>query len=689
MTDAVLRNCGLAVVLAVAACRHRPQAATDELRDLTRLVHEERYDLALAKTDKGLRRAESSGDLRLKWRFRLLKVEILLGRRMAPQALALLDTYGNPPESPEWAEERGRALLFRGQAAYTEGRLGEAHDLLSRAATAASEAGSPSLSAEVKLRRGTLSAMRGRFDDAHEALQEALGAAKTVHDPYLEARVTSNLGFTFFAESRYAEAISWYERSLGLSERLGAVESVPRADGNLGNCYARLGDYDNAVLHQMRAQDAFAKAGNLYEQQLFLGNSGNNSFAAEDYAAAAAAWERALRIARQVPAPVWIARWLNNLATVSIEREDWNAAERFNSEALALKRKLGLTSDEASSINNAARIAVSRNRFEEAMKLFQEALSLQSEDPTVQLEARSGIAGLFIRSGRPGDASAEFETTLAEIDRRGANLLKDDYKLSYLASLIRFHGQYVDFLMANHQPERALEVAESSRSRVLVGRSGGVPGIERGTSRDYQRLAARANAVLLEFWIGSKQSYLWVVTPEHVTHHVLPSKTALHALIEHYRAVTMADRNTLEIAGDTGTKLYNALQFRDPAGRTGGKQVLDRTCHRRHCAVTELPGADDSQQSLSRERTEGSPDRRPGFDASSISAPRVCKPRDRFNRRGYARLGDHYPEGRGGPSGRLCRCSARALWFYPFLGAFIRESHQPAGFGGDSFRAAG
>ena len=62
----------------------------------------------------------------------------------------------------------------------------------------------------------------------------------------------------------------------------------------------------------------------------------------------------------------------------------------------------------------------------------------------------------------------EFRDAIIAIEKRQAKLSKDDYRLSWLDSLISFYQQYVDFLIAQKHPDRALEAAESSRAGMLL-----------------------------------------------------------------------------------------------------------------------------------------------------------------------------------------------------------------------------
>src|SRR5487761_1310712 len=215
----------LTVVL-LTGCKSQVGSLEMELRSTEDLLRTERYDLALPKAEEGLRRAERSGNLNFEWRFRLLKAEILLGRRLAAQALTLLDSYGDPPSGLQWAEIGGRALLLRGQASYILNRFPDSQDLLDRAAAAARQAGSASLAAWVELRRGMLLVGESRFADAEDAFRHVIDAASQLHEAYLVASATQDLGLALLSESRCDEAIRWSEQASMLFSGLGAADSV-------------------------------------------------------------------------------------------------------------------------------------------------------------------------------------------------------------------------------------------------------------------------------------------------------------------------------------------------------------------------------------------------------------------------------------------------------------------------------
>ena len=288
--------------------------------------------------------------------------------------------------------------------------------------------------------------------------------------------------------------------------------------------------------------------------QIWTGNAGDVYYGTGDLRTAAEYYRRAVEIAHRVDARRALGVWLGNLAVISIAWGKWDAAEKYNAEASRLMDETDDAPNQARCSVSAAQIAAGRGDLEGARNLFESALRKYVEDPTVLLEAHAGLAGIYSRRNRPDKAESEFRNTIAEIDKRQSRLNKDEYRLTWLDSLIRFYQKYVDFLIAQKQPDRALEAAESSRAKVLTSTP-----IRQLMAAGLKHLSHQTGSVLLEYWLSPDHSYLWVVTPEKIICHTLPPKTELLPLIRSYRAVVTGGRNPLDVARDTGLKLYNAL----------------------------------------------------------------------------------------------------------------------------------
>ncbi len=565
--------------LFLAACGNVNRLSDAQYRTAEDLLGREKYDQALPAAERGLELAQRNGSEKDRWRFRLLKADILIGQRKRAEALAWIDQSGEPPAGREWAAERAHALLLKGRVLSELNRVAEAEPVLARAAVAAREANSEPLAAEVELRQAKVLLQHARFEEARAVFQDVAAKAARRHDSYQEATALGNLGFSLLTESRNDEALGWFEKAIVLFEQNGATESVARTHGNLGNCYYRLGDYDEARAQFEMAQEAFSRTGNRESQQVWIGNAASVAMDTGDFPSAAKAYERALRIAQAIPSPVWAARWMENLAIVSVEMGRWDQAENYNRQAMDAMERLKDSRWSPDALLTESRIQEARGNLEGARRFLHEALSSKAEDPAVKLESHAALARTWVRAGNAANAEKEFRTTLTLLEQRQANLLKDDYKLSYLSSLIRFYQDYVDFLISRGQPGRALEIAESSRSRLLESRAGAagkrpVLNEEAHDTRAFRRIAQRTHSAVLEYWLAPRHSYLWVITGETIRLYELPPRAEIRSLIDRYRGFIAGARNPLEAAGEAGGRLFDVLL--KPAGNAleGGRFLI-------------------------------------------------------------------------------------------------------------------
>lgn len=543
--------------LVLTGCAHHSVPAADVYGNALDLLRAEKYSAALAQAEEGLRRAEREPDLRARRRFRLLKAEVLLAQRRAADAAALLKDES--PQNAAWTDLEAKTFLLRGFAAYLLGHNAEAEELLNTAESLAARSDLAPLSIEVEVRQGLILVSQSRLEEAAALFRRAIESASSLRDPYLGAMATGDLGYTLLHESKYDEALTWFEKAKELHTALGAEQSVARDLGNAGWCYYRLGDFETARSLFEKAAATFAKTGNRFEQQAWLGNIGTIQLGQRDYPGAVTTYRQALEIARQLSNDAMTAQWLSNLAECFIGLGNADQAERYNEEAQALKQRQPGTRSEVYSIRHGAQIAVLRKQFARGEDLYSRAVREPADDPTVTLDSRAGLADIYVRTGRTAQANREFQTTLTAISHLSSSLVKDDYKLSYRDSLHRFYRAYVDFLMAAKQSDRALEVVESSRSQVLEERSGRADSTSTHSVNAYQKLARQAGAVLAEYWLGDRQSYLWVITGEHIRNYALPGAESIRSLTEAYRSSVLGQRNPLESAGDTGRQLYQTL----------------------------------------------------------------------------------------------------------------------------------
>lgn len=535
------------VFLLLSACAVPEKSSPDALYNKSeKLLREGKLKEALVAADAGLS-AENS------WRFRLQKAKVL--HSLQPkQTLELLDS-SEPPAIPE---QIARRAMYRGLAEFYLSDLPSASVALEQARSIAAPLGLPLLDAEIELNQGILAAQQGQTDTAGDLIREALRSAADHGDGYLEARATLSLAVLLQRNHHPDEAIYWLERGRDLSQRQGWTGLLANALGNLGSAYLELGDYDRAAESLSEAERLFGAMGNRQQQQMWIGNLGNVLLESGEYARSIPIYTRAAAIAREIGDPYWTASWEDDLAIAFLRLGSFDEAERHNDEAMRLK--LIIRAPVSFPKVNQAGIAAGRKNFAEAEKLYSEILADSSNDPVPVLQAESGLAKVLVQTGQTARADAQFRSGIDRVERRRAGLARDEYKLSYLSSLIDFYQRYVDFLVDRGQSDRAAEVAESSRARLLDERLNAArqsaPPL---TVSAFRRLAQSSHCVILSYWLAPERSFLWVITPESVTLHILPPEKQIAPLVESYRTFIESLRDPLESEFPDGRKLSEIL----------------------------------------------------------------------------------------------------------------------------------
>jgi CHAT domain-containing protein/predicted negative regulator of RcsB-dependent stress response len=535
------------VLLAIAATACGPPAPDQLYAQADQYRKQDELKLALAAADDGFRREPS-------WRFRILKADILLASRRAKDALNVLDA----PQDSITPEQRARISVDRALAAYLLADFAGAQTELDHARALAAPLRSPPLDADIALRQSAIQIRQGRLAEADATLRDVLKIAANLNDAYLTGAAAGNLGVMFMNQSRYEEAVYWLDRARASFEALRSSSGIARATGNLGWCYHRLGDDEKALAYLRQAQAGFHAAGNRHDEQIWLGNIGDVFLTAGDDPQAASAFQQALALARDIGDQYWMAMWLSDLATVSISRKDFDAAQRYNDEAIEIRRRNPSNPYGFYPRLNQAMIAAGRKDFTQAEQLYRAEIASPSDDQTPGLEAESGLADLLIQKGEMPRAAVEFRAAIARIEQQRVGLKQDESKLSYLSSLIRFYQHYVDFLVSQNQPEKALEAAEASRARLLEERLGGSR--ERPLDLNALRnLAARSHAVLVSYWLAPERSFVWTISARGVEMHTLPAEKEIGLLVERYGGFIQNLRDPLDSESPTGRRLAKIL----------------------------------------------------------------------------------------------------------------------------------
>lgn len=476
---------------------------------------------------------------------------------MSHEALTLLNSQPAPPQATESMIERlaieGVALARLHKFPESEGVLDQAGGLCSTTPD--------SICGNVIRARGVLAMERGDSHEGARLFDESLSFARTHGDQFLEATALLNLGAAALKEQHFDEVIDWLEPARELSTSIDAESIAVKAVGDLGWAYYNLGDSDQALELSHQAEIRAVRIGAVRDQLSWITNSGyvyadrGNFSRAKDY------YQRAYGLARDTDGKEHIYNALRALALVSVESGELEDARKYSEEAIAIARADNNRLDELYPLLVKGMIDARSHDEAEAERIFREVERDKGGNSSLKWRAEHALARLYEDENLPDAADREYQAALATFEAARRTLKRNDARLPFFANASRIYDDYIHFLVAQKRNGDALRWADHSRARTLAEGLGALPA---GKSTEpsplhAQAIARRAGGTLLFYWLGEKQSLLWVITARKTSLFTLPAGSLIEAAVERYRAALVGPHDVLESADDDGQLLYRML----------------------------------------------------------------------------------------------------------------------------------
>jgi CHAT domain-containing protein len=123
------------------------------------------------------------------------------------------------------------------------------------------------------------------------------------------------------------------------------------------------------------------------------------------------------------------------------------------------------------------------------------------------------------------------------------------------------YDDYVGLLLSEGRSEEALAVADHNRARTLVE---GLGQLRQKTTilpprLDAQRIAGLARGVVLYYWLGEKESFLWAITANQTKVFHLPRAAEIDASVTRYRRALEGPEDVVHHFNSDGVELYRTL----------------------------------------------------------------------------------------------------------------------------------
>lgn len=498
-----------------------------------------------------------TGDPEWAAKFQLLEAQVLERRGMLDEALILLHEFHSPTDIQQ---DEIRKLVLESVALTRQQQLSSAAEKLSQAENLCKGLITVACG-EMMRSRGDLAAEIGKLPEARIAYLGALDIARTLHDRYLEATATLDLGWLALQDEHFDESVDWSRNAYQISVELGAEDLVESISGNLGWAYFGLGDAERALALFVEAEQRAAKLGNIRNEIKWLTTSGVVYWRTGDFARAGKSYDRALTRARQIKSKIEIVNALEDLTHASI---DAGKVEEATGYLQQLGPMLNASSNRLDVLDVTlarARIAAAIRNNKDAETLFRIVEKAPASQTSMRLEAEHELARLYESEDRAADADRMYRTSLETFEAARAELKDDDSKLPFLANATSVYDDYIHFLVAHHKTDEAFAVADRSRARTLeqgLGVTSQVP-ISANIPLHPGEIARKTNATLLFYWLGERESYLWVITPAKTSMFMLPARSKIEPMVERYRKTLLGLSDPVETSNSDGLTLYRIL----------------------------------------------------------------------------------------------------------------------------------
>jgi CHAT domain-containing protein len=420
-----------------------------------------------------------------------------------------------------------------------------------------------------------------KIECARSFYQKALGPAEATGDQDLLGTILRNLGMLESRRGESGQALKLLGQALDVAPKGGSTRlSILNA---LGAVYARVGEVEPALRYHRRVLRQLASSSDGEQLGVTMTHLGDAYRYRDDPNQAVNRYLCALKLSREAGDLRNTAITFNNLGLVYSTLRRWpEASDAYqNARRIFVEQQDSLAA--AVALINDAWIRTARGQYQEALRLYQSARDPieASQQLPPQAAIYFGMAWTEYRLRNLRQARADVEEAIAIVESIRSKADRSELRASYLAGRQNFYELLVEVLMEldRLQPAEDFEVeaflaSNKARSRALLDALEDQPVLPSLTLEEVQRELLDENTILLEYFLGDRRSYLWVVTPTSIASYPLASKEMIEGLAgQFYEAIARSGTSMRRQAIRKAEALSRAL-LGQVAGRLGRKRLL-------------------------------------------------------------------------------------------------------------------
>ncbi|QSJ15746.1 CHAT domain-containing protein [Nostoc sp. UHCC 0702] len=309
----------------------------------------------------------------------------------------------------------------------------------------------------------------GQYTKALEYYREALNIAKKANDNTGEGTTLNNIGLVYDYLGQYAKALEYYQQALIMakedSDKIGEAITL----SNIGLVYTNLGEYAKSLEYFQQALILAKENSDKIGEGTTLNNIGGVYSYFGQYAKALEYYQEALTIAKQSGTIAKEAQSLHNIGLNYSQLGQYAEALEFYQQALAIAKKIDDKVQEGFTLQGIGVVYNDLGEYSKTLEYYQQALTIFKEVGRKAAEGDTlhNIGYFFIRTGKLQSAVKNLHTAI-EVYESLRPGLKDTNKISLIDTQLSSYQLLQQALIAQKQPEAALEISERGRARAFV-----------------------------------------------------------------------------------------------------------------------------------------------------------------------------------------------------------------------------
>lgn len=364
----------------------------------------------------------------------------------------------------------------------------------------------------------------GEYQEAEARFREALELNRIAGDAEGQVINLSNLGLVATSQGRYNRALDLHGQAARLAARhpgepwAAAQARIGRI--NQGVILEKLGAYREALDVYKEALREESELDPLRRAMLRV-NTGVAYRNLGDPVSAETAFREAMAIYEAEGDRAGLSNaWLNLGLVHHLNLRQPQAAEAAFREALRFARASGDRSEEIQDLFYLGGLLLEQNRLDEARAAFSQSLAAAGRSGSAEgrWSALEGLGRVAAASGEEARAVELLEQAMAEIERVRSSLRRSTLRSRFFGERRPVYAAAVEILArmpGDGSAERALDIVQRAKLRELLDVLGGG-----GQSAEPLRTADLrdrvGNGVLLEYFLGEKNLFLWIVREDGV-----------------------------------------------------------------------------------------------------------------------------------------------------------------------------